>query len=200
MVGFVEILRIRRETDKVLSAYGVGVRVVMEFDNIETLKARWRSIPVSVCCRSRRWSARWSWVLWWRSPWRVSRWSDRLAFCTGAASTSGRQRAGSSSSCWTIPRRKNGGQCKLGAEPHLCSGRKYAENRRSADSAQPSVMRQRERLCRRAGLDRVPPGLPRRRIALLAQRWHERHGFAVQLGFRRQRRAQIADFHRLAML
>ena len=38
MVGFVENLRIRRETDKVLAAYGVGVRVVMEFDNIETLK------------------------------------------------------------------------------------------------------------------------------------------------------------------
>lgn len=38
MVGFVEHLRIRRETDKVLSAHGVGVRVVMEFDNIETLK------------------------------------------------------------------------------------------------------------------------------------------------------------------
>ena len=38
MVGFVENLRIRRETDKVLSAHGVSVRVVMEFDNIETLK------------------------------------------------------------------------------------------------------------------------------------------------------------------
>ena len=38
MVGFVENLRIRRETDKVLTAHGVNVRVVMEFDNIETLK------------------------------------------------------------------------------------------------------------------------------------------------------------------
>ena len=38
MVGFVENLRIRRETDKVLSAHGVSVHVVMEFDNIETLK------------------------------------------------------------------------------------------------------------------------------------------------------------------
>jgi DNA-binding transcriptional LysR family regulator len=38
MVGFVENLRIRRETDKVLAANGVSVRVVMEFDNIETLK------------------------------------------------------------------------------------------------------------------------------------------------------------------
>jgi DNA-binding transcriptional LysR family regulator len=38
MVGFDENLRIRREIDKVLSAHAVSVRVVMEFDNIETLK------------------------------------------------------------------------------------------------------------------------------------------------------------------
>jgi DNA-binding transcriptional LysR family regulator len=38
MVGFVENLRIRRETDKVLATHGVNVHVVMEFDNIETLK------------------------------------------------------------------------------------------------------------------------------------------------------------------
>jgi len=38
MVGFVENLRIRRETDKVLATHGVSTRLVMEFDNIETLK------------------------------------------------------------------------------------------------------------------------------------------------------------------
>jgi DNA-binding transcriptional LysR family regulator len=38
MVGFDEGLQIRREIDRVFSARGVNVRVVMEFDNIETLK------------------------------------------------------------------------------------------------------------------------------------------------------------------
>jgi DNA-binding transcriptional LysR family regulator len=38
LVGFDEGLQIRREIDRVLSAKGVSVRVVMEFDNIETLK------------------------------------------------------------------------------------------------------------------------------------------------------------------
>ena len=57
-------------------------------------------------------------------------------------------------------------------------------NRRSADSAQPSMMATRERLCRtRRPSNRVPPGLPRRRIALLAQRRRKRHRFAGQLGF-----------------
>ena len=37
-VGFDERLRIRVELDKALAAQGVEVRVVMEFDNIETLK------------------------------------------------------------------------------------------------------------------------------------------------------------------
>lgn len=38
MVGFVGELRIRHEIDRELAARGVNVRVVMEFDNIETLK------------------------------------------------------------------------------------------------------------------------------------------------------------------
>lgn len=38
MVGFDEGLQIRREIDRVFSVRGVNVRVVMEFDNIETLK------------------------------------------------------------------------------------------------------------------------------------------------------------------
>ena len=38
MVGFDHDLRIRREIDRVLAAADVDVRVVMEFDNIETLK------------------------------------------------------------------------------------------------------------------------------------------------------------------
>jgi DNA-binding transcriptional LysR family regulator len=37
-VGFDENLRIRHETDKTLAASRVAVRIVMEFDNIETLK------------------------------------------------------------------------------------------------------------------------------------------------------------------
>jgi DNA-binding transcriptional LysR family regulator len=37
-VGFDENLRIRHETDKALAAAHVAVRIVMEFDNIETLK------------------------------------------------------------------------------------------------------------------------------------------------------------------
>ncbi len=38
MVGFDPELRIRREVDKVLAERGVNARVIMEFDNIETLK------------------------------------------------------------------------------------------------------------------------------------------------------------------
>ena len=38
LVGFDPELRSRREVDKVLAEHGVQVRVVMEFDNIETLK------------------------------------------------------------------------------------------------------------------------------------------------------------------
>jgi DNA-binding transcriptional LysR family regulator len=37
-IGFDERLRIRNEIDKALAAQDVAVRVVMEFDNIETLK------------------------------------------------------------------------------------------------------------------------------------------------------------------
>jgi DNA-binding transcriptional LysR family regulator len=37
-IGFDENLRIRQETDKTLAARGVHVNIVMEFDNIETLK------------------------------------------------------------------------------------------------------------------------------------------------------------------
>lgn len=38
MVGFDEGLRIRRELDRALAAHGAEVNVVMEFDNIETIK------------------------------------------------------------------------------------------------------------------------------------------------------------------
>ena len=38
MVGFNDSLRIRREIDKALGTHNVDVRVVMQFDNIETLK------------------------------------------------------------------------------------------------------------------------------------------------------------------
>ena len=38
MVGFDEGLRIRRAIDRVLTAHGAEARVVMEFDNIETIK------------------------------------------------------------------------------------------------------------------------------------------------------------------
>lgn len=38
MVAFVDDLKIRREIDRALEAYGCEVQVVMEFDNIETIK------------------------------------------------------------------------------------------------------------------------------------------------------------------
>ena len=38
MVGFIRQLRIRREVDRVLAVHQTDVRVVMEFDNIETIK------------------------------------------------------------------------------------------------------------------------------------------------------------------
>jgi hypothetical protein len=45
MVGFDSELTIRREIDRVLDLHGADVRVVMEFDNIETIK---RAIEIDV--------------------------------------------------------------------------------------------------------------------------------------------------------
>ena len=108
MVGFDEGLQIRREIDRVLSARGVSVHVVMEFDNIETLKLA-VEINAGLSVLPGPWlRGKWSSDRWWRFPWPTSRWCDRWASSTGAGSILAPRLAVSFSSCWTIPRRTSG--------------------------------------------------------------------------------------------
>ena len=85
LIGFDSDLTIRREIDRVLQLHDVEVRVVMEFDNIETIK---RAIEIDAgvaCCPSPRVARSRMRARWWPCRWRPTSWCDRWASSIAAA-------------------------------------------------------------------------------------------------------------------
>ena len=99
MIGFDHDLTIRREIDRVLQLHGAEVRVVMEFDNIETIK---RAIEIDAgvaCCPSRQCCAKWQAERWWPCRWTPTNWCARWASSIAAARSWAARPGGSSSCC-----------------------------------------------------------------------------------------------------
>jgi len=99
VIGFDSDLTIRREIDRVLQLHGAEVRVIMEFDNIETSSEPLKSMPASRCCPSRRCSARSRPAAWWRCRWSATSWSGPWESFTAAAKSLASPPAALSSCC-----------------------------------------------------------------------------------------------------